>query len=151
MRPDDLLFESGRALAATCGVLHTAVVDGRQTSRGELFVVLDAGVNARGFNGLGRLLVPAVTLLRPVDGPDRPLVEATLVGPLCTPLDIHHRRIKLPAPEPGEILTIPNAGAYGLSATGLSRSARGLRSGGRRRPDRRGQAHDSKHDRMGER
>ena len=31
MRPDDLLFESGRALAATCGVLHTAVVDGRQT------------------------------------------------------------------------------------------------------------------------
>jgi diaminopimelate decarboxylase len=118
--PGNLWFESGRALVGSCGVLHTTVVDVKR-SRGAVFVVLDAGVNTLGgLNGLGRLLNPAVIPLVGAGPAGRPLVEATLVGPLCTPLDIHHRRIKLPELHPGDILTVPNVGAYGLSASLLA-------------------------------
>lgn len=116
----NLVFESGRALVAGSGALHTTVVDVKR-SRGELFVVLDAGVNTLGgLNGLGRLLTPSVTPIPAGTEPNRPSVQATLVGPLCTPLDVHHRRITLPEPRPGDVLTIPNVGAYGLSASLLA-------------------------------
>jgi diaminopimelate decarboxylase len=118
--PENLWFESGRALVSGCGVLHTTVADVKRT-QGAVFAVLDAGVNTLGgLNGLGRLLNPSVTPLVEPDASARPLVEATLVGPLCTPLDVHHRRITMPEPRPGDVLTVPNVGAYGLSASLLA-------------------------------
>ncbi|MFJ6694923.1 type III PLP-dependent enzyme [Streptomyces sp. NPDC091272] len=40
-----------------------------------------------------------------------------LAGPLCTPLDTLSRNIPLPAMDTGDVLAIPNVGAYGLSAS----------------------------------
>jgi diaminopimelate decarboxylase len=83
-------------------------------SRGQTFVVLDAGINAfGGLSGLGRLLPTAV---RPVGGGGGTVV-ATLTGPLCTPGDLLDRDLTLPEPAVGDVLTIPNAGAYGLTAS----------------------------------
>lgn len=112
-------FESGRALAAGCGVLLTSVLDVKQ-ARGQTYVVLDAGVETLGgMSGLGRLLVPGVVpvaLERPGDAADDRHVEASLVGPLCTPLDVHNRRVVLPVPRVGQLLAVPNVGAYGPTA-----------------------------------
>lgn len=110
-----LACESGRYLVGDCGSLLCRVVNLKQ-SRGRRFVILDAGINAfGGMSGLGRLLPVAVGL----DGEQTAQV-ASLVGPLCTPGDVLGRDISLPALDVGDVVTVPNAGAYGLTASLLA-------------------------------
>jgi diaminopimelate decarboxylase len=127
-------FESGRYLTATAGCLLTTVVDVKR-SGGRVFAVLDAGVNVLGgMSGLGRLMAPAA-LPYPVqpahsaqgadgtttgDGTGRDGEEhgpVAVVGPLCTPLDVLNGAAPMRIPEPGQLLAIPNVGAYGLTAS----------------------------------
>ncbi|GAA4970486.1 type III PLP-dependent enzyme [Streptomyces hyderabadensis] len=108
-------FESGRFLTACAGTLLLGVSNVK-TSRGRKFVILDGGINVfGGLSGLGRLLPVAV---EPADGD--PVERASLVGPLCTPGDVLGREIELPALAPGDIVTVPNTGAYGPSASLLA-------------------------------
>lgn len=106
--------ESGRYLVATCGTLVSRIVEVKE-SKGRTFVVLDAGVNTLGgMSGLQRLLPVRPTAdVRPAGPP----VSATLVGPLCTPLDTFGRDVVLAGPRPGGLVTVPNVGAYGLTAS----------------------------------
>jgi len=107
-----LACESGRFLVGGSGTLLSRVSN-IKVSRGRKFVILDAGINTfGGMSGLGRLLPVAV---RP-DGQEV-MESASLVGPLCTPGDILGREIGLPALAPGDLVTIPNAGAYGPTAS----------------------------------
>ncbi|MEU4227080.1 type III PLP-dependent enzyme [Nonomuraea sp. NPDC026600] len=111
----EIACESGRYLAGDCGRLVCTVVNVKE-SRGRRFVILDAGINTLGgMSGLGRLLPVSVELDDAAfDGERRP---ATLVGPLCTPGDILARNVSLPPLEPGDVVSIPNAGAYGMTAS----------------------------------
>jgi diaminopimelate decarboxylase len=115
-----LAVESGRYLTGDCGELLTTVTN-LKVSRGRRFAVLDAGVNTLGgMAGLGRLLPLAVTLQ------GEPAGRATLTGPLCTPGDLLGREVVVPDLAEGDVVRIPNVGAYGLSAslvTFLSRPA----------------------------
>jgi diaminopimelate decarboxylase len=109
-----IAFESGRYLVADCGTLHATVLDVKH-SKGTTFVVLDAGVQTLGgMWGLGRLSTPSA---QPLAGPGEPTTSPTLVGPLCTPLDVLGRHVALPPPKVGDVLEFPNVGAYGLSAS----------------------------------
>jgi diaminopimelate decarboxylase len=111
-----LACESGRYLVAECGILVSRVMNVKD-SRGAKFVILDAGINALGgLSGLGRLLPVAVQL----DSAETATQSASLVGPLCTPGDILGRNISLPPLNPGDLVTIPNIGAYGLTASLLA-------------------------------
>jgi diaminopimelate decarboxylase len=108
-------FESGRYLVGAAGTL-LAGVSNVKVSRGRTFVILDAGINTfGGMSGLGRLLPVAVQ--PDPDADAEAAASASLVGPLCTPGDILGREIKLPALAPGDVVTIPNAGAYGPTAS----------------------------------
>jgi diaminopimelate decarboxylase len=110
-------FESGRYLVAASGTLVSRVVDVKE-SKGEVFVVLDTGINhLGGMAGLRRIprILPDVALVDD-DGAAEPR-ESVLAGPLCTPLDVFGRGSELPSLEPGELVTIPNVGAYGLTAS----------------------------------
>nr|BCB14667.1 decarboxylase [Streptomyces spiroverticillatus] len=112
--------ESGRYLVGDSGVLLTRVVNVKE-SRGRTFVILDAGINTfGGMSGLGRLLPVAVQ----PDGPGQEqliasgeALDVSLVGPLCTPGDVLGRRVLLPRADVGQVLTVPNAGAYGPTAS----------------------------------
>jgi diaminopimelate decarboxylase len=107
--------ESGRYLVGDCGELVTAVLSIKE-SRGQRFVILDAGVNTLGgMAGLGRLMPLAV---KPDEraAPDGAAVT-TLVGPLCTPGDILARNVHLNSLKVGDIVTVPNVGAYGITAS----------------------------------
>ncbi|GGS59461.1 diaminopimelate decarboxylase [Planobispora rosea] len=110
----ELACESGRYLTATCGSLAAEVVNVKD-SRGKKFAILDAGINTfGGMSGLGRLLPPAVQLAHP----ERAEREtASLVGPLCTPGDVIGREVELPVLRPGDLIVIPNAGAYGVTSS----------------------------------
>ncbi|MFB6875334.1 type III PLP-dependent enzyme [Streptomyces sp. NPDC056323] len=126
----ELMFESGRYLAATAGTLLTQVLDVKRTGD-RTFTVLDAGVNALGgMSGLGRLVRPSVQPYRIGTGQatghadrtsrDEECIGETgstaLVGPLCTPLDVLNGAAALRTPRAGDLFAVPNVGAYGLTA-----------------------------------
>lgn len=107
--------ESGRYLVGDSGTLLCSVVN-LKTSRGRRFVILDGGINTfGGMSGLGRLLPVAVQL-----DEDAPAGTASLVGPLCTPGDVLGRDVDVPELAPGDVVAIPNAGAYGPTASLLA-------------------------------
>ncbi|MFI6628653.1 type III PLP-dependent enzyme [Nonomuraea fuscirosea] len=112
--------ESGRYLVGDCGELVCTVVNVKE-SRGRRFVILDAGINVLGgMSGLGRLLPITVGVdAEPGEqgGSGEPVEPATLAGPLCTPGDILGRNVDVPRLRPGDVVTIPNAGAYGMTAS----------------------------------
>ncbi|MEV5149901.1 type III PLP-dependent enzyme [Streptomyces sp. NPDC052727] len=122
-------FESGRYLTATCGRLLTRVLDVKN-SHGQRVVVLDAGINhLGGMSGLRRVppLHPDVVRADGTPapgtgdpgpaGPAESPGPAMICGPLCTPLDTWARSYPLPAVAPGDLLAVPNTGAYGLHAS----------------------------------
>jgi diaminopimelate decarboxylase len=110
----ELACESGRYLSGSCGSLLAGVVNVKD-SRGSRFVVLDAGINVvGGLSGIGRLLPAAVGIEEPGDE------TGSLVGPLCTPGDSLAKAAKLPELAPGDVVTVPNVGAYGVTASLIS-------------------------------
>ncbi|MFI9024321.1 type III PLP-dependent enzyme [Streptomyces sp. NPDC053560] len=110
-----LAVESGRYLVGDSGTL-LAGVSNVKVSRGRKFVILDAGINTfGGMSGLGRLLPVSVAVDTEDNG--RAVEKASLVGPLCTPGDILGREIEVPEAAEGDVLTIPNTGAYGPTAS----------------------------------
>lgn len=106
--------ESGRYLVGDCGELVSSVINIKE-SRGNRFVILDAGINTiGGMAGLGRLMPLAV---KPDEAAEPATDAATLVGPLCTPGDVLGRNVPLHTLGVGDIVTVPNVGAYGLTAS----------------------------------
>lgn len=107
-----IAVESGRYLVGDSGSL-LAGVSNVKVSRGQKFVILDTGINSfGGMSGLGRLLPVSVQVAA-----DAETEKATLAGPLCTPGDVLGRQVEVPPLSEGDVLTIPNAGAYGLTAS----------------------------------
>jgi diaminopimelate decarboxylase len=114
-----IAFESGRYLSGTCGSLLTRVLDVKQ-SHGHPVVVLESGINhLGGMSGLRRLppMVPGLTVAD--EGAPR-LRDAIVAGPLCTPLDTWARAADIPVVRRGDVVRVPNVGAYGLSASLLA-------------------------------
>ena len=106
-----LVFELGRFLVARSGVFLTRVI-GVKRSRGKNFVLTDGGMNAFSRPVFMDVLHPvrvASKLGEPADS------EYSVCGPICTPIDCFARDVNLPHPEPGDIIGIFNAGAYGYT------------------------------------
>ncbi|MGW7545588.1 type III PLP-dependent enzyme [Streptomyces sp. NPDC054770] len=107
-----IAVESGRYLVGDSGTLITSVSNVK-VSRGQKFVILDGGINVfGGMSGLGRLLPVSVEV-----EPHGPTEQVSLVGPLCTPGDILGRDVTVPSPAPGDLVRVPNTGAYGPTAS----------------------------------
>ncbi len=111
-------LELGRWLVGEAGVYLTRVTD-RKQSRGETFLVTDGGLHhmlaaSGNFGQLLRRNYPVAVATR-----FGSLVEeaANVVGNLCTPLDILADQVELPRAEPGDLIAVFCAGAYGLSAS----------------------------------
>ncbi len=96
-----------------------AEVNSVKTSRGTTFVVMDGGMHHHlaASGNLGQI----VKRNYPIVAPAMMLAEheetATLVGPLCTPLDTLARNAALPKLKAGDLLAILQSGAYGASAS----------------------------------
>lgn len=119
----ELWFESGRYLVATAGTLAATVVEVKQ-SKGERFVILDSGIHhlggMAGLRRLPQLDVEVCPAAAGRGGSPQP-VPARVVGPLCSTLDSWSLRApSLRDVRPGDIVYVPNVGAYGLSASLLA-------------------------------
>lgn len=113
-----IAFESGRYLAAESGCLVSRAIEVKERPR-TTFVLLDSGINhLGGMAGLGRMLRSVVTPTRTAElVADPNAAPVTLVGPLCTPADLLGRDVSVGAVSAGDLLLIPNVGAYGLTAS----------------------------------
>ena len=112
------VIELGRYLVAEAGVYVTRVVD-RKISRGHVYLVTDGGLNhhlsaSGNFGQVVRKNYP-VTIGNRLGHPDTELVS--VVGPLCTPLDLLADRMQLPVAAQGDLAVVFQSGAYGASAS----------------------------------
>ena len=107
--PLTLVLEPGRSLVADAGVLLTRVlyVKGGHERK---FVVVDAGMN----DLLRPALYAAFHRVEPVAPRGRPAELVDVVGPVCETSDFLARRRELERPEPGDLLAVRDAGAYGF-------------------------------------
>jgi diaminopimelate decarboxylase len=107
-----LLIEPGRALVGPAGVLLTRVLYVKET-RGKKFVIVDAAMNDLIRPVLYDALHPITPAVRDAStGSSRESVD--VVGPVCETGDFLARDLPLPPVEPGDLLVIWAAGAYGF-------------------------------------
>jgi diaminopimelate decarboxylase len=68
-------------------------------------------------SGLGRILAPSAQPTGPAGTVPTAGNRISLVGTLCTPLDVLSRSADIDVPQIGDVLEIPNVGAYGVTAS----------------------------------
>ena len=113
-----LVLELGRYLVGEAGIYVARVVD-RKVSRGQVFLVTDGGMHQHlaasgNFGQVVRRNYPVVIGNR-LQSTEREV--ASVVGPLCTPLDLLADRIELAVAQPGDLVVIFQSGAYGMTAS----------------------------------
>jgi diaminopimelate decarboxylase len=137
-----LVLELGRYLVGEAGVYVCRVLD-RKVSGGQVFLVVDGGLHhhlaaSGNFGQVIRRNYPVVVCGGNAGSLPREVVEAaeqgaahaalsaadrlwdasvTVVGPLCTPLDMLADRMPLPHAEVGAWMVVLQSGGYGLSAS----------------------------------
>lgn len=114
-------IELGRWLVGECGVYLTRILD-RKESRGEIFLVTDGGLHHQlaasgNFGTVVRRNYPIAVASR---FDEEPVEVVNVVGCLCTPLDKLGDGVMLPHAEPGDVIAVFMAGAYGASASPAS-------------------------------
>jgi diaminopimelate decarboxylase len=107
-----LLLEPGRSIVAPAGALLTRKLYSKE-NRSKRFLIVDAAMNdliRPSLYGAYHEIAP-VTMAR---GPASSWQAVDVVGPVCESGDFFARDRELPAIEPGELLAILDAGAYGM-------------------------------------
>ncbi len=113
-----VVVELGRYIVGECGIYVTRIVD-RKESRGKTFLVVDGGLHHQlaasgNFGQVIRRNYP-VTIGNRLD--EAPAETVSVVGCLCTPLDLLADQVALPEAEIGDLVVVHQAGAYGLTAS----------------------------------
>ena len=113
-----LVLELGRFLVGEAGIYVCRVLD-RKISRGQVFLITDGGMHhhlaaSGNFGQVIRKNYPAVIGNRMIS--DR-REFASVVGPLCTPLDVLADRVELAEAQVGDLVVVFQSGAYGLTAS----------------------------------
>lgn len=113
----ECVLEMGRWLVGPTGWLLTSVV-GEKHSRGTDYRLCDAGFN----NHLAACGMMGTVIRRNwryhnVSNPAGREQAYTLVGPLCTSIDVLASSLVLPELRIGDVVAIENSGAYGLTSS----------------------------------
>lgn len=114
----EIVIELGRYLVGEAGVYVCKITD-RKVSRGHAYLVCDGGLHhhlsaSGNFGQVIRKNYPVAIGNRM----DQPAAEAvSVVGPLCTPLDLLADKMALPDAGPGDLVVVFQSGAYGATAS----------------------------------
>ena len=117
--PDaEIVIELGRYLVGEAGIYVARVVD-RKVSRGQVFLVVDGGLHhhlaaSGNFGQVIRKNYPVAVGNNMLDT-EREVVS--VVGPLCTPLDLLAGEMELARADVGDLIVVFQSGAYGLTAS----------------------------------
>jgi len=131
------IVESGRFLTAQAGTFYTPIVDIKESHETHFLVVKNglngflrpslahliqtiAGTDIRGFEPLyTENDAFTVSLIQETENTQRDKQKVTIVGSLCTSLDVIKDNVLLPKAHIGDYLAISNAGSYGYSLSPL--------------------------------
>jgi diaminopimelate decarboxylase len=106
-----VIMELGRMIAGNAGILVTSVLYNKQGEE-KRFVVVDAAMN----DLIRPSLYQANHEIAPVEYHDgTPKTKVDIVGPICESSDFLAQDRELPEVQPGDLLSIFSAGAYGFS------------------------------------
>jgi diaminopimelate decarboxylase len=105
-----LILEPGRSIVGDAGILLTRVLYCKKSGRRE-FVVTDAGMN----DLIRPSLYNAHHEVQPVVRRNCETMIADIVGPVCETADFLAKSRRIERVQPGDLLAVMNAGAYGLS------------------------------------
>ena len=113
-----IVIELGRYLVGEAGAYVCRVVD-RKVSRGQVFLVTDGGLHhhlsaSGNFGQVIRKNYPVVIGSKVAHGPRE---QASVVGPLCTPLDLLADQMELGQADVGDLVVVLQSGAYGITAS----------------------------------
>lgn len=114
------MTELGRYIVGESGVYISRVVD-KKISRGKTFIITNGGLNhnlrsaADNFR-IGKKNNYPVTIANKIGLSTE---AASVVGPLCTPLDVLAYESEIPVAEVGDYFVVFQSGAYGYSSSPL--------------------------------
>jgi diaminopimelate decarboxylase len=113
-----IIIELGRYIVGEAGVYVSRIID-RKESRGHTYLITDGGLHHQlaasgNFGQVIRRNYPVAIGNRMETGPQE---TVSVVGCLCTPLDLLADRVELPQAEVGDLVVVFQSGAYGLSAS----------------------------------
>ena len=108
-----VILELGRYLVGEAGIYVTRIID-RKVSRGRVFLITDGGLHhhlaaSGNFGQVIRRNYP-VAIGNRLGAQDQE--EATVVGCLCTPLDLLADKVRLPVAQIGDLFVVFQSGAY---------------------------------------
>lgn len=114
----EVALELGRYLVGEAGIYVARVVD-RKVSRGQVFLVTDGGMHHHlaASGNLGQVIRKNYPVAIGNRMQEEKSEIVSVVGPLCTPLDVLAERMELPAAQVGDLIVVFQSGAYGLSAS----------------------------------
>ena len=126
----DLWAEAGRALVAAAGYFIARVTEKKRLT-GKSFVFLDGGLGVHN-PGIGRGNIyrrnPEFHFV--TDSANGEFETVTLVGNLCTPADTLGWEVMAPRLEEGDLVIVPNSGAYCATTGALGFNSQRLFSEG---------------------
>jgi diaminopimelate decarboxylase len=116
----EIIIELGRYLVGEAGIYVCKVID-KKVSRGTTYLITDGGLHhhlaaSGNFGQVVRKNYP-VTIGNKIN---KPTTKVSVVGPLCTPLDILANNMDLPEAEIGDLVVVFQSGAYGYTASPLN-------------------------------
>jgi diaminopimelate decarboxylase len=113
-----IVLELGRYIVGEAGVYVARVID-KKVSRGRTFLIVDGGLHHQlaASGNFGQVIRRNYPIAIAGRNGDEPVEIVSVVGCLCTPLDLLADRVALPAAEIGDLLVIFQAGAYGLTSS----------------------------------
>jgi diaminopimelate decarboxylase len=109
-----LLLEPGRSIIAAAGILLTKVIYTKR-NRGKTFVIVDAAMNDLLRPALYGAVHPITRVARDSGGQTENAERVDIVGPVCETGDCLLHDWPLGKVEPGDLLAIWVAGAYGMA------------------------------------
>lgn len=113
-----IAIELGRYMVAEAGIYVCRILE-RKLSRGQVFLVTDGGLHhhlaaSGNFGQVIRRNYPVI-IGNKVQGTEKEMVS--VVGPLCTPLDILADQMQMAKASVGDLVVVLQSGAYGLTAS----------------------------------
>lgn len=110
MKDLTLILEPGRVIMGNAGILVTKVLYTKST-QDKNFIIVDAAMN----DLIRPSLYGSFHGIQPVKISERQRIKADIVGPICESGDFLAKDRVMESFEPGELMAIMSAGAYGFS------------------------------------
>jgi diaminopimelate decarboxylase len=112
------VIELGRYMVAEAGIYVCRVLE-RKESRGQTFLITDGGLHHHlaASGNFGQVIRKNYPVIVGNKAQNSVKETVSVVGPLCTPLDLLADRMEMGKAETGDLIVVLQSGAYGLTAS----------------------------------